>query len=97
MSSRHAQVQIRNGDLVWYGHDLGGGAGPLGGSDYEFWRTVRKAHLSALRAALGGKQGADVPGMVSGRFRSDVELAEFAAAHGIPTEFHSWSSGYGDD
>ena len=92
--SSHRQVDYNaEGDLVWTGHDLG--SAPMaffGGSDYEFWRTVREANLPALLAALGGAPGDDLPALVAERFKSDVQLEEFATKQGIPTEFFSWTS-----
>jgi hypothetical protein len=97
---RHVHLSLNeDGDLVWAGHDLGPGAGAhIGGSsEYEFWRTVPAEHLPALLAALGGEPDGDVAALVGERFTSDVQLDEFAKEHGIPTGFHSWSSGFGDD
>lgn len=91
--SRSVHVSLdEDGDLVWSGHDLGPEVGALqaGASEYEFWRYVRAKHVPALLAALGGAAGDDVARLVSKRFRSDVELAAFAEAHDIPTEFSSW-------
>ncbi len=91
----HRKVQLdAEGDLVWAGHDMGPQvASVFGGSEYEFWRTIRAAHLPALTQALGGQPGADVAQLVRQRFESDVVLNQFAEAHGIPTEFSSYSSG----
>ena len=100
MIRRSADVTIKeNGDLVWAGHDLGPGAGAhIGGSsEYEYWRRVPAAHLTALLTALGGGPDDDVADLVKRRFASDVQLAEFAAEHGITTTFSSWSSSFGDD
>lgn len=99
-TSRSVHVTLNEaGDLVWSGHDLGSGVGALvrGASEYEFWRYVRAAHVPALRAALGGGPTDDVTRMVAQRFRSDVELAAFAAEHDIPTEFSSWVPTHWDD
>ena len=98
--SRSVAVTVNEkGDLVWSGHDLGPEVAALraGASEYEFWRYVRAKHVPALLAALGGAAGDDVARLVGRRFRSDVELAEFAAAHDIPTEFSSWTPTHWDD
>lgn len=92
-TTRSESVHLNeNGDLVWTGHDLGPGVGVLqaGATEYEFWRTVPAAHVPALLAALGDQPGDHAVKLVRGRFRDDVELAEFAAGHDIPTTFHSW-------
>lgn len=91
----HREVQLdADGDLVWAGHDMGPAvASVFGGSEYEFLRTIRAAHLPALTQALSGRPGADVAQLVWQRFESDVALNQFAEAHGIPTEFSSYSSG----
>lgn len=91
--SRSVSVTINeDGDLVSSGHDLGAEVGALraGASEYELWRDVRAEHVPALLAALGGAAGDEVTRLVGKRFRSDVELAELANAHDIPTEFSSW-------
>lgn len=93
--SRHVEVSRNDdGDLVWYGHDLGPEVGSLreGATEYEFWRTVPAEHIPALVAALGGRIDDDAPTLVRQRFRSDVDLAKFAEDHGIPTTFYSWVS-----
>ena len=98
--SRSVSVTLnKDGDLVWSGHDLGPEVGALraGATEYEFWRYVRAEHLPALLVALGGAAGDDVTRLVGKRFRSDVELAEFAKAHDIPTEFSSWVGTNWDD
>jgi hypothetical protein len=95
MTKRHRAVKLKsNDDLEGSGHDLGSGVGVLraGASEYEFWRSIKRAHLPALRVALGGRPDADLVAMVTRRFRTDVELDEFATANGIPTEFSSWIS-----
>jgi len=91
----HREVHVdAEGDLVWAGHNMGPQvAAVFGGSEYEFWRTIRAVHLAALTRALGGQPGADVAQLVRQRFESDVDLNQFAEAHGIPTEFSSYSSG----
>ena len=80
------------GDLVWSGQDLGPDVEKLspGATEYEWWRTVPAAYVPALLAALGGGPGDNVVALVAERFDSDVELEEFAASVGIPTEFDSW-------
>ena len=94
-TTHHRQVEIdEKGDLVWSGHDLGSDVGDFfaGASEYEFWRWVKKDDLPALLAALGGEPDDDVAALVAQRFKSDVELEEFATQHGIPTGFHNWFS-----
>ena len=88
-----------SGDLVWSVQDVGSDVGVLrpGATEYEWWRTVRAAYVSKLFAALGGEPGDDVVSLVAARFKSDVEFAEFATSHGIPTEFDSWISTSYDD
>ena len=66
-------------------------------AEYEFWRTVRAAHLPALVAALNGQPGDDVARLFPEKFDSDVALKDFAEERGIPTEFSSWSSTNWDD
>lgn len=98
--SRSVDVTLNeDGDLVWSGHDLGPEVAALraGASEYEFWRYIRAKHLPALRIALGGAAGDDVARLVRKRFRSDVELAAFAEAHDIPTEFSSWIPTHWDE
>jgi hypothetical protein len=96
--SRSITVRLGpRGNLVWHGHDLG--SSPFGsvGSEYEWWRKIPAKHMPALLAALGGEPGDDVARMVRKRFRSDVTLAKFAKAHGIPSTFDSWvSTDWGD-
>lgn len=84
---------------MWSGHDLGPEVGALraGASEYEFWRYIRAKHVPALVAALGGVAGDDVTRLVRKRFRSDTELAAFAEAHDIPTEFSSWIPTHWDE
>jgi len=99
-TSRSVTVSVdREGDLVWSGHDLGPGVAGLqpGADEYEFWRTIRAAHIPALVTALGGRPGESVARLVRARFNSDVALADFAEAHGIPTEFNSWIPTSWDD
>jgi hypothetical protein len=91
---RHVAFDER-GDLVWSGQDLG--PNMLGSSEYEFWRTVPKAKLPKLAAALEVPTLAALPEAVGRRFASDVELADFAEAHGIETSFFNWYSPDMDD
>ena len=99
-TERFVTVELNGaGDLVWSGHDLGPGVGVLmpGAREYEFWRTVRAAHVPALAVALGGEAGDDPSTLIAARFASDVDLQAFATEHGIPTEFGSWISTNWDD
>lgn len=93
--TRHIEVDFNEaGDLVWYGHDLGPAVGFLrrGATEYEFWRYVRAPHVDALASAMGVTRSR-LPGLILKMWQSDVQLREFADAHGIPTEFDSWISG----
>ena len=83
-----------SGDLLWSGQDLGPDVETLrpAATEYAWGRTVRAGYVPALRAALGGAPGDDVVALVAARFKSDVELEEFATSLGIPTEFDSWIS-----
>jgi hypothetical protein len=79
-----------SGDLVWSGYDRGPHLSrALGATDYEWWRYVRAPHVSILLAALGGGPDDDIAPLVRERFDNDLDLAAFAKAHGIPTEFGS--------
>ena len=80
------------GDLLWSGQDLGPDVKTLrpGATEFEWSRTVPAAYVPALLAALGGAPSDNVVALVAERFDSDVELEEFAASVGIPTEFDSW-------
>lgn len=99
-TSRSVNVELNEaGDLVWNGHDIGPDVGILqpGATEYEFWRSVRAAHVPALRAALGAGPTDDITRIVRQRFESNVDLDAFATEHGIPTEFSSWITTNWDD
>ena len=80
-------VALRCGDLVTAGQDLSG-------SEYEYWLTVRAADVPRVTAALGGTPGSDVLALVQANAETIVRTGEksWLDAHGIPTEFWSWSS-----
>jgi hypothetical protein len=93
--SQHISAQLTvEGNLVIEGQDLGAGVESFWGKghrEYEWYITVRAAHIPQLIAILGGMNGDDVLSLLEKRYAEDEKYASisFLKEQGVPVEF--WS------
>src|SRR3954451_19199396 len=71
------------------GQDLGPGTAPVSDDgEYEWFQTIRPAHLPRLVALLGGEPGTDLLDLLAERSTGDgaAELERILREVGIPVE-----------
>jgi catechol 2,3-dioxygenase-like lactoylglutathione lyase family enzyme len=78
--SSHLRVQIKDGALVFEGHDSGSSVEEaFGDFDLEYWLTVRPEHKDAVLLHL-----------IKSQFTSAHAFRQWLTERGVPSEWHSY-------